>query len=169
MDPESVHAAQTVCTMSWLLLSRLMWPFAYLAFNKCHIMSSDIKWLSERERERGIGHKVCFSSQTPITDGYKLQQPVHIKYAMDNWWALDMKSVLVPCDLCVCVRAHVVLVCNACVCVQHVINGAWTGTLADYQMDSRLLCLSCLVLQAQRENKNNIMNLAQQCLLHIYL
>lgn len=76
--------------------------------------------MRQGKKERGwikawIWSKLRCSSQTPITDGYKLQQPVRIKYAMDNWWALDIKSVLVPHSLCVCV--HVVLVCmRVCVC-----------------------------------------------------
>lgn len=77
-------------------------------------------WQGSRDRLRGrwIGSKLWCSSQTQITDGYKLQQPVRIKYGMDNWWALDIKSVLGAYTACVWVRVHVVFLCrHVCVCV----------------------------------------------------
>lgn len=42
MVPEIVHAAQTNCNKSTLLISHLTRPFAHLANIKCHRMSSNV-------------------------------------------------------------------------------------------------------------------------------
>ena len=64
----------------------------------------------KRETERERQELNCSAHlKLHISDAYKLLQPVRIKYAMDNWWALDIKSVLVAHTACLC--AHM------CVCV----------------------------------------------------
>ena len=119
----------------------------------------------KRETERERQELNCSAHlKLHISDAYKLLQPVRIKYAMDNWWALDIKSVLVAHTACLC--AHMCVCVCVCVCAYN-----WWGLDRDAGRPPEeiraTLPMSCRL--RKKKKKTNHASCLAYCPLHLYL
>ena len=96
---------------------------------------NELKYMVKRQWKelKVVESKQGVSVQLILNSNHWLQ-PVHIKYATGNWWALDIKSLLVPHNVCKCV-------CN------------WWGLERDVGGPPEEITAEVLQAQGKKQNK----------------